>query len=43
MYKAVEWAMQLPLYSGSVPWSDRLKAVFNNEWGYELDSLLGCK
>lgn len=28
-------------YSGLVPWLDRLKAVFSNEWVYELGSLSG--
>lgn len=40
--KAFEWGM-LPMYFGEVPCSERLKAVFNDEQGYKLDSLPGCK
>lgn len=31
------------MYFGEVPCSERLKAVFNDEQGYKLDSLPGCK
>lgn len=37
--RTTEWAMQLPVYSGLLPWSDKLKAVFNNDKCYKLDSL----
>ena len=39
--RAVGWAMQLAVCSGKTLWSSRLKAVFSNEWGYELVSLSG--
>lgn len=37
--RAGERAVPLPLCSGFVSRSDRLKAVFSDKWGYELDSL----
>ena len=41
-YKAVDWAMQLPMYSGQVPWLDRSKAFVSGKQVYKLDSLLRC-
>lgn len=37
--RPVGWATQLSVFSGKVPWSDKLKAVFSNESGYDLVSL----
>lgn len=37
--RPVGWATQLSVCSGKVPWSDKLKAVFSNESGYDLVSL----
>lgn len=37
--RAVRGALQLPMCSGKVPRSGRLKAVFSSKWGYELVSL----
>ena len=37
--RAVEQATQLLVCSGSLPWLDRLKAIFSGEQGYELGSL----
>lgn len=39
--RAVGWAMQLLVYSGWVPWSGGLKAVFSNGQSYKLVSLPG--
>lgn len=38
-HRATEWVMQLPMCSGEVPCSDRMKAVFGDEQDYRLDSL----
>ena len=40
--RTVEWAVQLPVCSGKVPWSQRLNRIFSNEWECELDSVPGC-
>ena len=37
--RAVGWATQLSVCSGKVSWSDKLKAVFSNESGFDLVSL----
>lgn len=34
--RAVGWATELSVYSGKVPWSGELKALFSSEWGYEF-------
>lgn len=39
--RAVELATQFHVCSDYVACLDRLKAVFSNEWGYDLDSLPG--
>lgn len=36
--RVVGWVMQLLVCFGWVPWSDRLKAIFSNGWGYKLVS-----
>ena len=33
--------MQLSVFSGYVPWLDKMMVVFSDEQGYELDSLPG--
>lgn len=40
--RAAEFAVRLPISSGYVPWSDRLKAAFSDKGGYIGDSLPGC-
>lgn len=37
--RAVGWATELSVYSGKVPWSGELKALFSSEWGYEFVTL----